>query len=378
MKELYCRTSGDIIEYIFVEGNLPYARGFCYPDSLDVYDVIAAVPESRDKKLGFFFSQIGDGKRAFCDDNMPKAGNPFPCMITALPSGTKSFEITPVISFTGLFVHADFIPEFSRKQPGSGLAVSKKITNGRGEAIKTFFAEKCAEIRFPGYSFYVMFRTLCDMPEVSFSDIAAELDSFVKRFGEILVRCGGNGTLPHPGPGTVLYKQTLPEHIGNCIRKNDISKIVTDDPVLSLQFSEYFERMPEAPQVLTRPDFDRLFDTVDGLRKLPAYLGRTFFTRSGARIVYDRTEAMHVFDINSFESDLSALDVNLECCDTLARVISVQNLTGIIMIDFINMNSPEDYEKVLKRMKELALLDFRPFIIYNFTRLKVLEASRSK
>ena len=375
MKELYVRNKDGRYEFFIVSDDEPYARGFI--DSAPrKHDIIAAKANNSDKNLGFFFSDIGVSE-AFCDDNMPKRGTLFPATVISLPEGGKTHRIIPVISFNGLFVHVDFLPSFSKRNAGETFTVSRKISEERASALASEFKDYCGKIKFDGYTVSFTLRTLCGDENVKLITIKDEIDRFADRFKTVLDMLSGSRG-QGAAPGTLLYENTVPEYISAEIKTASFDKIVTCDPKLSLSFEEEFGRLPERPKIKTRPDFDRLFDIVPGLMKLPSYLGRTLYTRSGARIIYDKTEAMHVFDINSCDSALDSLGVNLECCEIIARAVSVRNLTGIIMCDFINMKSKEDEEKVIARMRELAGLDYRPFKIHGFTALKVLECSRNK
>ncbi len=373
MKELYIRNRNGQLEYHIVSCGEPYVKG-SFNCSFKTHDIIAAEAKRTDKSLGYFFSGIGKNE-AFCDDNMPKKGTLFPCRIVSLPEGEKTYRISPVITFTGLLVHSEFVPDFSRQTIGAKLNVSKKIIPERADALATYFSDICENISFNNYSCSFTLRTLCGDKNIAFETVEKELLGHAERFSGILARF--ISTLEKtPSPGEVLYCASAPEYIISTVKKDDFDRIVTSDPSLSLEFEKTFSVMPSKPAVSSAADFDRLFDTVPGLMKFPSCLGRTLYTKSGARVVYDKTEAMHVFDINSADSSLDALHVNLECCETVARAVSVRNLTGIIMCDFINMKSKEEERQVVDRMRELAALDYRPFKIHGFTSLKVLECSR--
>ncbi|MBQ7445297.1 MAG: ribonuclease E/G [Clostridia bacterium] len=379
MKELYCRrTEFKSAEITVTEQGEPCAQ-FTYSFSeLNKFDIIAGKAVKKDDSLGFYFSDIGSDVNAFCDDNMPEKGKAYPLRIVSLPEGSKQYRASPVISFTGLFTFVEFIPDFSKQSVPEVLKVSKKIPAAKAEILKQALSDVCGRMAFDGYKTAVTVRTICGDSRVSNLMITEELETFCERFAKILSSIKGSPAKKPAVPGDILYKTELPEYVTAFLKYNDYSSIVTDDPETALSFRSYFDYLPAPPEVSVDHNIERLFDVKDALRKIPRYLGRYVKTKSGAVITYDKTEAMHVFDVNSAESKLGARDVNLECCEVISRIVSLRNLRGIIMCDFINMRSKDDEDAVLKRMKELALSDFRPFKIYGFTSLKVLECARFK
>lgn len=374
MKEVYCRGVAANKEFVILSDGEPYAKGTFF-GALNKGDVVLAKASNANPNTEFFFSDIGAS--AFCDDNMPGRGFTFPCRIISLPEGSKQYCISPVIAFTGMLVHSEFVPGFSRYNAFIPFSVSKKIEKERALSLSEKFEKFCSGITFSCYRCSFVLRTLCGEKDVTFDAIQAEIEAFVKRFEKVLETAyPSHGK--EPAPGTVLFKNNLPGYLISAYKISDYKRVYTDDASDSLDFMQVFKALPAIPEVVTRPNIDRLFDIVPGLMKLPSYLGRTFYTPGGARITYDKTEAMHVFDINSGESKESYKDINLECCEIIARVISVRNLGGIIMCDFINMRSREDEAEVIDKMKELASQDYKPFKVYGFTALKVLECSRNR
>ena len=76
--------------------------------------------------------------------------------------------------------------------------------------------------------------------------------------------------------------------------------------------------------------------------------------------------------------NLHFLKINLEACEELFRQISVRNLSGIIIIDFIDMKSKENNEVLMNKLKELASLDSVKTSIVDMTALGLVEITRKK
>ena len=106
--------------------------------------------------------------------------------------------------------------------------------------------------------------------------------------------------------------------------------------------------------------------------------------RSGGNIVIDRCEAMTVIDVNTGSAaggkgkDSPFLETNLEACRAAAAQIRLRNLAGIIVIDFIDMNTEQDRESVEKELQELLKADRRKTVIHGWTRLGLMEITRKR
>jgi ribonuclease G len=102
-----------------------------------------------------------------------------------------------------------------------------------------------------------------------------------------------------------------------------------------------------------------IFDNFGIDRQIKALFGKTVFMKSGAYLVVEHTEALHVFDVNSgnrAKSDKSqeenALEVNLEAAVEVARQLRLRDMGGIIVIDFIDLHNPENRKLLFDKLKE--------------------------
>ncbi|MDP4087650.1 MAG: ribonuclease E/G [Bacillota bacterium] len=104
----------------------------------------------------------------------------------------------------------------------------------------------------------------------------------------------------------------------------------------------------------------------------------------GGYIVIDRTEAMYVIDVNSGKNvnagrrEDTALTTNLEAAESAARQIRVRNLSGIIVVDFIDMSEEINKRKVLDRLRQAFEDDKNKTIIYPFTELGLVQIARRR
>jgi len=113
-------------------------------------------------------------------------------------------------------------------------------------------------------------------------------------------------------------------------------------------------------------------------------LDRKVPLKSGGYIVIDETEALTVIDVNTgkFIGNINLEDTvvktNLEATEEIARQIRLRNLTGIILIDFIDMKDHKDIELIIEKLEEYLSQDKNKANIVDITKLGLVELTRKK
>ncbi|GKU23400.1 ribonuclease E/G [Clostridium folliculivorans] len=106
--------------------------------------------------------------------------------------------------------------------------------------------------------------------------------------------------------------------------------------------------------------------------------------KCGGNIVIDKTEAMYVIDVNSAKNisgrnfSKTAEETNIEAAKEIGRQIRLRNLSGIIVVDFIDMDNSQAKNKVYAAIKESLEGDSSRARVYEFTELNLLQISRSR
>lgn len=104
----------------------------------------------------------------------------------------------------------------------------------------------------------------------------------------------------------------------------------------------------------------------------------------GGNIVIDRCEAMTVIDVNTAsavstgEKGQIILETNLEACALIARQVRLRNLSGIILIDFIDMDNETDRSLVFDKLSMSFRSDRIKTVIHGWTRLGIMEMTRKR
>ncbi len=106
--------------------------------------------------------------------------------------------------------------------------------------------------------------------------------------------------------------------------------------------------------------------------------------KSGGYLCIEQTEAMTVVDVNTGrathgrDAEKLFLQTNMEAASEVLRQLRLRNITGVVVIDFINMADRTFEEDILTFMKKEARHDFQKIHIYEFTKLGLLELTREK
>ena len=127
-----------------------------------------------------------------------------------------------------------------------------------------------------------------------------------------------------------------------------------------------------------------LFFEYDIQSKLEGALSRKVWLKSGGYIVIDETEALVVIDVNTGKyigkGDLQAtiLQTNVEAAAEIARQLRLRNISGIIVIDFIDMDMEENRQTVLAKLQEVLKRDRIKSNVLGMTSLGLVEMTRKK
>ena len=167
----------------------------------------------------------------------------------------------------------------------------------------------------------------------------------------------------------------------------EYEQIVTDDEMIYHEVEGFLTTyMPEKKAQLTLyQDETVTLHKLYGIEtKIQELLQTKVWLNSGAYLVIEQTEAMYVIDVNSGKNitkkptDSYILLINMEAAREIMRQIHLRNLSGIILVDFINMEEDSMKEQLMQELKKLARLDRIPTTIVDMTALGLVEITRKK
>lgn len=174
---------------------------------------------------------------------------------------------------------------------------------------------------------------------------------------------------------TCLY-HTEVEYIKDIRRMHALQdvEIVTDIP-------EVTEAISEIPLYTDEYTLTLRYSLASLLEKT---LSKRAYLKSGAYLVIEQTEAMTVIDVNSGKSikgknaEEQFLKINIEAAKEIARQLRLRNISGIVMIDFINMKEESHNHELMKNLAEYVRTDPVRTTVVDMTKLGLVELTRQK
>jgi len=168
---------------------------------------------------------------------------------------------------------------------------------------------------------------------------------------------------------------------------DDIGEVLVDDDATFATAQEYMTRFmpPEAQKRLKRYTDDiPLFTRFQIESQIESAYAHKVELPSGGSIVVDYTEALVSIDINSARAtrgsdiETTATNTNLEAADEIARQLRIRDIGGLIVIDFIDMESPKNQRDVEDRLRDAVKMDRARIQIGRLSRFGLLEMSRQR
>lgn len=128
-----------------------------------------------------------------------------------------------------------------------------------------------------------------------------------------------------------------------------------------------------------------IFDNFAITKQIKSLFGRTVTYKSGAYLIIEHTEAMHVIDVNSGNrskgsdaQEKTAIDVNTAAVDEIARQLRLRDLGGIIVIDYIDMAEPANRQKLFEHMTKAMSTDRAKHNILPLSKFGLMQITRQR
>ena len=166
----------------------------------------------------------------------------------------------------------------------------------------------------------------------------------------------------------------------------ELERIRIDSKLTFDQLTEFTaEFVPELEKVLEYYPGERpIFDLFDVETEIQRALHRKIELKSGGYLIIDQTEAMTTIDINTGafvghrNLEETIFSTNIEATQAIARQLRLRNLGGIIIIDFIDMESDDHKRRVLHSLELAMAKDKVKYSIHGFSSLGLVEMTRKR
>ncbi len=186
-------------------------------------------------------------------------------------------------------------------------------------------------------------------------------------------------------PGLIWSPEGLAMRLVRDLR--GIDRIVTNDSETHARLCTAKEERIVGAETfveLYKEESQLIFDVFGIEGQIDKALRRRVWLPCGGYIVIDRCEAMTVIDVNSGKMVLgrdiedTALRVNLEAAQEIARQLRLRNAGGMIVVDFIDMTKPEHREQLVSAMKQAVSTDRAEVRVLGMTKLGLMEMTRKR
>ena len=318
----------------------------------------------------FAFIDIGSNKNAFANlkkDNNLKTGQPILVQVQKDATSSKGAYVSTDISLKGWLV-------ILHKQPPGEVGVSHKITDEK----ESRRLKKLVRSLLPaGYGAIVRTNAqYCDNNALS-----EELLKLQQSYDEIIYRA--NYALPpaklYPIPSAELTP-ILNDMISECIDEIYISSTTE----IFDTAEEYITKLSPNLRGRIFCDTNKLFESNNIPRQINAALEKVVNLPCGGFITIEETEACVVIDVNTGNNVSSnsyretVLSTNLEAAAIIIDQIMLRNLSGIIIIDFIDLSRSEDKTTLMTALMQEAKRDRTNPEILEMSQLGIVQMVRSK
>jgi ribonuclease E len=306
---------------------------------------------------------VSNGRARKRIEQVLQEGDEVLVQVTKDAMGAKGARLTGMPSLPGRYLV--LVPE------SDSVGISRRLP----DEDRTRLREIINKVRPNGFGVIVRTAAL----HASSEELAADISRLVKQWEAITVEAkqGGAPRLVHEEPELLI--KVIREHFTADFRKLLIDSRQAHDKVI-----KYLSAT--APDLVSKvqlyEDSTPLFERYHVDDQLKKALDRRVFLPSGGHLVIDRTEALTVIDVNtgkfvgSSTLEETVKQNNLEAAEEIGRQLRLRDIGGIIVIDFIDMESTANQQAVLRRLKETLALDKTRTQVFEVSSLGLVEMTR--
>ena len=283
------------------------------------------------------------------------------------PISSKGPRLTTEISFTGRFLV--LIP-FNNK-----ISISQKIKSTEEKLRLRQLIESIKPKNFG-----VIIRTSAENKRVA--ELNNELRTLLKCWEDSIAKAQRS-----EAPSLIYEEDSRAVSVIRDIFSPSFESIHINDAEVFDQISHYVSLIaPERKDIVKLYTDDApIFDHFNITKQIKTSFGKTVSFKSGAYLIIESTEALHVIDVNSgnrskssANQESNALDVNLRAADEIARQLRLRDMGGIIVIDYIDMAQAEHRQALYDHMREVMANDRARHNILPLSKFGLMQITRQR
>jgi ribonuclease G len=315
-----------------------------------------------------YFKNLPDIKKDGKINDIVKSGQQILVQVAKEPISAKGPRITSEISLAGRYL---VLSPFADK-----ISVSSKIKN-----IEEKIRLKQLMQSIKPKNFGVIVRTVAENKSVA--ELENDLNDLVSRW-DSAYKTLKNAQPPHRVLGEVDRTNAILRDFLNA----SFNSIHVNDKKLFDELKTYIRTIaPEKESIAKFYDNAKvpIFDSFGIEKQIKSLFGKTVHMKSGAYLVIEHTEALHVFDVNSGNraksdntQEQNAFEVNMEAAIEVARQLKLRDMGGIIVVDFIDMHNQEHKKLLFDKLKEEMKTDRAKHNILPPSKFGLIQITRQR
>lgn len=298
------------------------------------------------------------------DKNMSeilKKGDKLLVQVRKEPSEEKGARVSTHVTLPGNYIVL---------MPNTNIiTISQKITDeNESSRLKKVVGEYLPK------GFGAIIRT--DAENIAPNILKVDIEETVKKWNEIKEKYK-----EMQGYGIIYDDHDITLKAARDMINQNTEKIYTND-------EEIYKKMQEIASIKEKKieflNVENIFEKFGISGKVEKVGDRKVWLKCGGYIVIDKTEALTAIDVNSGKYvgnnnlEQTALSVNTEAATEIMKQIRLKDIGGIVIIDYIDLETKEDQLKIIETMKKEAKKDRSKIDIKGYTKLNLVELTRKK
>ena len=301
-------------------------------------------------------------------EQMIRSGQTIVCQVTKNAIGAKGARLTQEVSLPGRF--AVLVPN------SSTIGISKRLPDGERRRLRKIIDDVKPERHG------IIIRTAAE--GVAADDLARDVTSLCEKWDAIEAEVAKSNQ-----PRLVYRDLDLAVRVLREEFNDDFRGVIIDDADLYNKVRDYV--LAVNPELADRIElYDRsseelpLFERYFVHEQLHRALDRKVFLPSGGSLIIERTEALTVIDVNTGKNvgttnlEETVFRNNLEAAEEVARQLRLRDIGGIIVIDFIDMETKSHREAVASALRQALSRDKTRTQVFDISELGLVEMTRKR
>jgi ribonuclease G len=299
-------------------------------------------------------------------EDLLKVGQEVVVQVSKDPIGTKGARLTSHVSIPGR--HLVFMPTVDH------VGISRRISN---EKERRRLRETVDRLRPPGTGFIV--RTVAE--NVPQAKLESDIRFLIEIWNQVVRR-----NERRSGPGLMHPDLDLILRATRDLFAQDVEQLVVDDREEYQRILSFVTAQDPAlaSRVVLHDSEEPVFDAYGIEQELQRAAARKVWLKSGGYLIFDQAEALTAIDVNSGRYvgkkslEETITKINVEAAKEIVYQLRLRNIGGIIICDFIDMEKPQNRDKVFKTLQEALGRDKAKTNVLRISELGLVEMTRKR